>query len=214
MLGAVSCSIDFAVESGRIELGNGNIALVQRIEAVLVVIAAGFTVCAELPQSLPAINGNAASRRCGIGESIEHCGVDVGIGRAADLVLAVPGVAGVDDVCPVVEVKLFAVGAELVITVEHQNVLDNNAPCFSVILVLTDLVCPGRRPVNNGEVFILAVDQLAPAGLIQAENQVAVFVFIGSLYSSRITGNNRVVIDADVKPCCFGFVNEPCGTLR
>ena len=53
--GAVCRGVDLAVQSGGVELGNCDVALVQRVKAVLVVIAAGDTVRAELPQSLPAV---------------------------------------------------------------------------------------------------------------------------------------------------------------
>ena len=95
-VGAFSCGIDLAVQGGGVEGGNLDIALVQRNEAVLVVVAAGLAVSAVVPQGLPALDADTASGRSGIGEGVQDSGVDVGVGGAADLVLTVPGVAAVD----------------------------------------------------------------------------------------------------------------------
>ena len=213
MLRTVCGSVNLAVQGGGVEFRDGDIALVQRIEAVLIVIAAGLAVRAELPQRLPAVNGNAAGRGVGIGKGIQHGRVDVGVGGAADLVLAVPGIAAVNHVGPVIKVQLFALGAQLVGAVQHQDVLDDNAVGLAVILEFADLVRPGRSPVDDLQVLVLAVDQLAPAGLVQTENQVAVLVLVGGLDSGGITRDDAVVVDADGEAGFLGLLNQPGGTL-
>ena len=211
MVGAVRRVVDLAVERRGVEGADLHVALVQGIEAVG--IAGEVAVGAVVPQGLPAVHGDAAGGRLGIGEGVEHGGVDVGVGGAADLALAVPGVVGIDDVSPVIKVQLFAVGAELVVTVEHQDVLDDKAIGLAVILVLANLVGPGGSPVDDGQVLIGAVNQLAPAGLVQAEDQVAVLVLIGGLDSGGITRDDGVIVNADGEACGLGLVNEPGGTF-
>ena len=214
MLGALSCGVDLAVERRGVEGGNSDVALVQRIEAVLIGVVGGvLALGAVLPQRLPALGGDAAGGGGGIDEGVEHRGVDVGVGGAADLVLTVPGVAAVHDVGPVLEVELLAVGAELVVAVEHQNVLDDEAVGRAGIGVLADLTCPGGSPVNELEVLVNAVDDLTPAGLVEAEEDVAVLVLIGGLDGGGITGDDGVIVNADGEAGVLGFLNEPGGAL-
>ena len=213
VLGAFRRGVQLAVERRGVERGNGNVALVQRIKAVLPVVAAELALGAVLPQGLPAIDGDAAGGRGGIGEGVEHGGVDVGVGRAADLVLAVPGVAAVNDVGPVRKVQLFAVGAELVGTVEHEDVLDDEAVGLAIILVFADFFRPGRSPVNEGQVLVDAVHDLAPAGLVQTEEDVAVLLLVGSLDGGRVAGDDAVVVNADGEAGFLRLVHEPRGAL-
>ena len=54
--------IDLAVQGGGIECGNLNLALIQGVEAVFVIVAAALALFAVFPQHLPAVDGNAARR--------------------------------------------------------------------------------------------------------------------------------------------------------
>ena len=213
MLGSVSCSVNLAVEGRGIEFGDSDITLVQRVKAVLVVITAGLAVGTEFPKSLPAIDGNTAGRRGRIGKGIQHGRVDVGIGCAADFILAVPGIAAVDDICPVIKVQFFSVSTELIVAVEHQDILNDDAVGLAGIDKLADVTGPGRGPVDNAQIFIFTIDKLAPAGLVQTEDQVTVFVLVGGLNGGSITGDDAVVVDADGKAGFLGFLDEPGGAL-
>ena len=112
-----------------------------------------------------------------------------------------------------IKVELLTVGTELVGAVEHQDVLNDNAVGLAVILEFADLIGPGRSPVGDLEVFIFAVDELAPAGLVQTEDQVAVFLLVGSLNSSSVTGDDAVVIDADGEAGFLCLLDQPGGAL-
>ena len=111
------------------------------------------------------------------------------------------------------KVQLLAVGAEFVVAIEHQDVLDDKAVGLSVVLVFADLVSPGGCPVDQGQVLISTVDQLAPAGFIQAEDQVAVLLLVGGLDSSRVTGDDGVVVNADGEAGFLGLIDKPGGAL-
>ena len=212
-VGAFGCGIDLAVQGGGVEGGNLDIALVQRNEAVLVVVAAGLAVSAVVPQGLPALDADTASGRSGIGEGVQDSGVDVGVGGAADLVLTVPGVAAVNNVSPVLEVQSLAIGAVFIGTVQHQDVLDNQTVGLAVVLVLANSLSPGGSPVNDGQVLVLAVHDLSPTGLVQTKQDVAVLVLVGSLDGSSVTGDNGVVIDGNSEAGFLGFLNQPQRTL-
>ena len=80
-----------------------------------------------------------------------------------------------------VKVELRAVGAQLVIPVEHQHVLDDQAVGLAGVDILAHVARPGGGPVHNLQVLIGAVHQLAPAGLVQTEDQIAVLVLVGGL---------------------------------
>ena len=112
-----------------------------------------------------------------------------------------------------VKVQFFTVSAKLIITVEHQDVLNDNAVGLAGIDKLADVTGPGRSPVDNAQIFIFTVDKLAPAGLIQTEDQVTVFVLIGGLNGGSITGDDAVVVNADGKAGFLGFLDKPGGTL-
>ena len=109
--------------------------------------------------------------------------------------------------------KCFTVCAEFIISVEHQDVLDNDTVSLSVILVFSYIACPGRRPVSKLQVFVLSVNDLTPAGFIQTEDQVTVFILVGSLYCSCITGNDAVVVNADREAGFLGMIDQPCGAF-
>ena len=108
-----------------------------------------------------------------------------------------------------VKVELFSVCAEFVVAVEHQNILDHEAVGLSGIGVVSDFFGPGGRPVGNLQILILAVDQLGPTGLVQAEDQVAVLVLVGSLNGGGISGDDGVVIDGDIEAGFLGRVDQP-----
>ena len=205
--------VDLAIQRRRIEGRNLHVAAVQGREAVLVVIAAALAAGAVGPQGLPAFHGDAAGRAGGIGEGVQHGAVDVGVGSAADLVLTVPGVAGVHHVGPVVEVQLGAVGAQFVVAVQHQHVLDDQTVGLAVILVFAHFFGPVGVPVHDGQVLVGAVDDLRPAGLVQAEQDVAVLVLIGSLDGGGVAGDDGVVVNADGEAGVLGLVDQPVGAL-
>ena len=104
-----------------------------------------------------------------------------------------------------IKVKFYAIGAELVVAVQHQDVLDNQTIGLAIILEGANLVCPGRSPVSNLDVLIGAANQLAPAGLIQTKDQVSILVLVSSLHSSGIAVKNRVVINADAEAGLLGL---------
>ena len=93
-----------------------------------------------------------------------------------------------------IEVQFLTLGAQLIVAVKHQNVLDNQAVGQPVILIIADLVRPGGCPVDQFQVLVGAAHHLAPAGLIEAEEDVAVLLFIGGLNGSRIAGDNGVIV--------------------
>ena len=142
-----------------------------------------------------------------IGERIQHCGIDIGIGGASDLILAIPFITGVNDVGPMLEFQLLAVGAELVVTVQHQNVLNNQTICSIRIGVFANLIGPGRGPPDKLQILINTVYNLTPAGFVQAEQDVSILVLVGSLDGSGITGDNTVIIQRDGESCVLGLVN-------
>ena len=111
------------------------------------------------------------------------------------------------------EVQSLAVGAELIGTVKHQDVLDNKAVSRAGVCVLTDFGCPGGSPVDQFEVLIGAADDLAPAGLVQTEEDVAVLVLICGLDGCGVTGDDAVVIDGDGEARFLSLVNEPSGAF-
>ena len=213
-LGALGSGVDLAVQGGGVEGGDSHVALVQRIEAVLVGIIGGIhAVGAVVPQHLPAVDGHAAGGGGGIDEGVQQGGVDVGVGGAADLVLTIPLVAAVHDVGPVSEVQSLAVGAQLIGTVQHQHVLDDQTVGSAGISILADLISPGGRPFHQGQVLVGAVDDLAPAGLVQTEQDVAVLVLVGSLDGGGITGDDAVVVDGHGEAGVLGGVDQPGGAL-
>ena len=109
--------------------------------------------------------------------------------------------------------ELLAVGAQLIVPIEHQDVLDDNAVGFAVILESADFLSPGRRPVHDLQVLILTVDQLAPAGLVQTEDQIAVFVLVGGLDGGGVAGIDFVGVQADGEAGFLGFLDQPGHTL-
>ena len=211
MLGAVGRAVHVAVERAGVEGRNLHLAAVERIKAVAV--AGVDAVGAVVPQGLPAFHGDAARGGFGIGEGEEHGAVDVGVGGAAHLALTVPGVPAVHDVGPVLKAQLFAVGAQLVGAVEHQHILDDQAIGLAVVFVFAHFVGPGGGPVHHLEVLVGAVDQLRPAGFIQAEDDVAVLVLIGGLNGGGIAGDDAVVIQRDGEARSLGRVLQPGGAL-
>ena len=211
--GALRGGIDLAVQGGGIEGGDLDVALVQRNEAVLVVVAAGLAVGAVIPQGLPALDAHAAGGGGGIHEGKQHGGVDVGVGGAAHLILAVPSVAGVHHISPVLEVQLLALGAQIIGTVEHQDVLDDQTVGIAGIGILAHLCCPGGSPLGELQVLILTGNHLAPAGLVQAEQDVAVLVLVGGLDGGGVAGDDGVVVNGDGEAGILGFVDQPGGAL-
>ena len=207
VLGGLLGGLDVAVQGGGVEGGELHVAADQGIQAVLV--AGVVAVGAIGPQRLPAVHADAARGRSGIGEGVEHGVVDVHVGGAAHLALAIPGIAAVDDVGPVREVRDLAVGAQLVVAVEHQDVLDDQAVGLAVKLVVPHLVGPGGLPVHDLEVLILAVDQLAPADLVQAEDDVGVLVLIGGLHGGSVAGDDGVVVQRDGEARFLGGFHQP-----
>ena len=145
----------------------------------------------------------------GINIGIQQGVVDVGVGRAADLALAVPGIIGVNQIGPVLEVQLLALGAQIVVAVEHQDVLDDQAVGQAVILVDADLVCPGRRPVDELQVLVGAADDLSPAGLVETEEDIAVFLLVGCLDGGRVAGDDGVIVHRDGESSRLGLVLQP-----
>ncbi len=111
------------------------------------------------------------------------------------------------------KVQRFAVGAQLVGAVKHQDVLDDQTVGSAGVSVLADLVSPGGSPVNELEVFIFALDDLTPASLVKAEEDIAVLILVGGLDSGGITGDNAVIINADGKARVLGLIYEPSGAL-
>ena len=111
------------------------------------------------------------------------------------------------------EVQRLAVGAQFIVAVQHQHVLDDQTVGSAGIGILADLIGPGGRPVHQRQVLVGAVDDLAPAGLVQTEQDVAVLVLIGSLNGSGITGDDAVVIDGHGKAGILGGVDQPGGAL-
>ena len=107
----------------------------------------------------------------------------------------------------------LAVGAQLIGTVQHQHVLDDQTVGSAGISILADLISPGGRPFHQGQVLVGAVDDLAPAGLVQTEQDVAVLVLVGSLDGGGITGDDGVIVNADGEAGVLGFLNEPGGAL-
>ena len=112
-----------------------------------------------------------------------------------------------------VKVELVAVGAEFVVAVEHQHVLDHDAVGFAVVFEVAHFISPSGSPIGDFQVFIGAADDLAPAGFVQAEQDVAVFVFIGGLHGGGVAGDNGVVIDGDGEARFLGGVDQPVHAL-
>ena len=105
--------------------------------------------------------------------------------------------------------QLLSVGAELIVAVEHQYILNDDAVGLTVILVLAYLIGPVGGEGNELEVLVLTVNDLAPAGLIQAEDQVAVLLLVGGLHSSGVAGDDFVGIKADVEASLLCLVYKP-----
>ena len=112
-----------------------------------------------------------------------------------------------------VEVELGAVGAQIVVPIEHEDVLDDDAVGLAVILVLTDLIGPGGGPIHNLQVLVLAVDQLAPAGLVETEDQIAVLVLVGGLHGGAVAGIDLIGVQADGEAGLLGLFDQPVHTL-
>ena len=108
----------------------------------------------------------------------------------------------------------LTVGAQLIGTVQHQHVLDDQTVGSAGIGILTHLIGPGRSPVHQGQVLVGAVDHLAPAGLVQTEQDVAVLVLVGSLDGGGITGDDAVVVNGHGEAGVLGSVHQPGGALR
>ena len=107
----------------------------------------------------------------------------------------------------------LAVGAKLIVAVQHQHVLDDQTVGSAGIDILAHLIGPSGRPVHQGQVLVGAVDHLAPAGLVQTEQDVAVLVLVGSLNGGGITGDDAVIVDGDGEAGVLGGVDEPSGAL-
>ena len=204
--------LNVAVQGGGVEGGNLYVAADQRIQAVFVV-REHLAVGAVGPQGLPAVQGDAAGGRGGIGKGVQQRVVGVHVGSAAHLVLAVPGVPAVHDVSPVGKVQCLALGAQLVVAVQHQYVLDDQAVGLAVILVSAHLVGPGGGPVHHGQVVIGAVHQLGPADLVQAEDDVGVLVLVGGLNGGSVAGDDGVVVQGDGEAGVSRGIHQPCHAL-
>ena len=105
--------------------------------------------------------------------------------------------------------SFLALGAQLVVAVEHQDVLDDQAVGLAVELVRAHLVGPGGGPVHHGQVLIGAVHQLGPAHLVQAEDDVGVLVLVGGLHGGGVAGDDGVVVQGDGEAGLLGGVDQP-----
>ena len=112
-----------------------------------------------------------------------------------------------------VKVELRAVGAQLVGAVEHQHVLDDKAVGLTGVDVLAHLSGPGGGPVHQLQVLVGAARHLAPAGLVEAEEDVAVLVLVGGLDGGGVAGDDGVVVNGDGEAGVSGLVDEPSGAL-
>ena len=111
------------------------------------------------------------------------------------------------------EVERFAVRALVVIAVEHQHVLHDEAIRLAGVNVLADFVRPRRRPVHHLQVLIGAVDQLRPAGFVQTKDDVAVLAFVCLLDSGVVAGDDGVIVDGDAEARFFGGIEQPVHAL-
>ena len=109
--------------------------------------------------------------------------------------------------------QLLAVGAQFVIAVEHQHVLDDQAVGLAGVNILAHIAGPGGGPVHDPQVLIGSVYQLAPAGLVQTKDQIAVLVLVGGLNGGSVAGNDSLIVNGDVEASVFGLGNEPGGAL-
>ena len=84
---------------------------------------------------------------------------------------------------------------------------------LAVVLVFANLGCPGGSPVNDGQVLVLAVNNLAPTGLVQTEQDVAVLVLVGGLDGGGIAGDDSLIVDGDGEAGILGLVDQPGDAL-